>query len=99
MMIIITGSCLLAGITFSMLKLIGYYEQVSWIGLSIFVATCILYVLISIVFIRNGFTEVDGEKVLRPEMLLNAKRFVTIRNRSIAGVKDIICTGNYTPFD
>ena len=41
--LVITGSCLCAGITFSSLKLLGFYDTVSWIPLGIFCITCIIY--------------------------------------------------------
>lgn len=77
-MIIVTGSCLCAGVTFTLLKLLGFYEEVSLPILGIFVLTCIIYFVISLFFVKNAFEVIEGEKRLKPEMMTRGKWFITI---------------------
>ncbi len=72
--IIVTGACTCAGITYSGLKVLGFYPTVSWIPLLIFVSTCVLYVIIGLILIRNA--KVDGK--LDPKMLKIGKIFITV---------------------
>lgn len=76
--LVITSSCLCAGVTFSALKLLGFYPTVSWIGLGIFVATCVLYFLIGVWFIKHSFAEEDGKKVLLSDMMKKGKIFIVL---------------------
>lgn len=71
---IITGACVCAGVTFSLLKILGFYPSVSWIALIIFVGTCLLYVIIGQILIKKSI--VDG--VVKQDMLPKGKLFVTI---------------------
>lgn len=77
-MLIITGSCLCAGVTFSLLKLCGFYPDVSWIGLGIFLLTCAAYMITGIWFVKHAYRSVDGQKVLLPEMIRNGKIFIVV---------------------
>ena len=76
--LVITGSCLCAGVTFSSLKLLGFYDTVPWPALGIFVLTCAIYFIIGLWFIRHSFKIADGEKVLIPRMLARGKLFIMI---------------------
>lgn len=75
----ITGACMIAGISFSGLKLLGFYPEVSWIALCVFVGTCILYFSIGVWFIMHGYyINEEGEKRIIPHMLKKAKLFIFI---------------------
>lgn len=75
-MLVFTGACLCAGVTFSALKLLGSYEEVSWAALGIFCGTCVLYLLIGLWFISHSFEKIDGTKVIIPKMLRRGKLFI-----------------------
>lgn len=77
-MLVITGSCLCAGVTFSVLKLLGFYPTVSWVVLGIFVFTCVLYFLIGLWFIRHSFQIQNEKRVLKLEMASKGKLFILI---------------------
>ncbi len=72
--LITTGACACAGVTLAGLKLLGQYQDVSWVALIIFVCTCLLYIGIGIVLIRNCMK--DGR--LDPRMLRNGKIFLAV---------------------
>ena len=74
--LIVTGSATCAGVTFSALKLLGFYGTVSWIALGIFVATCIFYFALGILIIKRSYIIVNGNRKLKPEMLHIGKIFV-----------------------
>lgn len=75
----ITGMCTSAGIIFSILKAIGFYPTVSWIALSIFLGTCLIYLISGIIIIKNSYiTDADGTKRVRPDMLKRGKIFITV---------------------
>ncbi len=74
--LVVTGSATCAGVTFSGLKILGFYGTVSWMALGIFVATCILYLSLGIVIIKRSYIAVNGSKKLKPEMLHIGKIFV-----------------------
>ena len=76
--LVITGSCLCAGVTFSSLKLLGFYDTVPWPALGIFVLTCAVYFITGLWFIRHSFKIVDGDKVLIPRMAARGKLFIMI---------------------
>ncbi|MDE6608367.1 MAG: hypothetical protein K2K54_11535, partial [Lachnospiraceae bacterium] len=78
--LVITGACMCAGVTFSLLKILGFYPTVSWIGLGIFVLTCVLYFTIGCFLIKNAFIidAATGKKMIRPETLRNGKLFMTV---------------------
>jgi len=71
--LVVTGSCLIAGISFFSFKLFGILPTVSWNGLSVFIATTIVYLIGGIVIIRNAYTE-DGK--LKPSSLRFAKIYL-----------------------
>lgn len=75
----ITGACMCAGVSFGGMKAFGLYPTVPWSLLTLFIATCVLYFLIGLWFIRNAYyiTE-DGEKRIKPVMLKNGKIFIFI---------------------
>lgn len=77
-MLTITGACLCAGVTFSALKLMGSYSEVSWTPLIIFCSTCVLYLLIGLWFIRFSFAKEDGVKTIIPQMLKRGKLFIVL---------------------
>lgn len=64
-MLLITGSIAAAGVTFSILKWLGYYPSISWTGLILFDITDVIYVVIGGYLIKTGF--VNGR--LRAGML------------------------------
>lgn len=70
----ITGACICAGVTFSVLKGLGFYHEVSWIAIGIFTATCVFYVVIGQILIKKSI--ING--VLRTEMLFYGKLFITV---------------------
>ncbi|MBP3458007.1 MAG: hypothetical protein J6K58_02240 [Lachnospiraceae bacterium] len=74
-MLVVTGSCLCAGITLSALKLLGFYPAVSWIALGIFIGSCIIYFCIGLWFIKYSFRIENGKKVLIPNMIKRGKTF------------------------
>lgn len=77
--LVITGACLCAGVTFSALKILGFYPAIPWIGIIIFVATCILYFMIGLWFIFHSYEiNSEGEKRIQPNMLRNGKIFIFI---------------------
>lgn len=77
-MLVITGSCCCAGVTFSFLKFLGFYPTVSWVILAIFVITCILYFLIGLWFIKHSFQIENGQRILKMEMVSKGKLYILI---------------------
>lgn len=75
----ITGACVCAGVTFGLLKALGFYSSVSWVVLGIFIATCILYFAIGVFLVKNAYIreESSGTKRLNPEMLTKGKYYIT----------------------
>lgn len=75
----ITGACMIAGISFSGLKLFGFYPSVPWPALLIFVGTCIFYFSVGVWFVLHGYyTNDEGEKRLIPDMLKKSKLFMLV---------------------
>ena len=74
-MLIVTGGFTCAATTFCVLKALGFYPTVSWIGLGILTLSDIIYVVMALVFIRVAF---DGEGNLRSDMLFRGKCFLWI---------------------
>lgn len=72
--LIITGACACAGITFSLLKLLGFYQNVNWGLLLIFVFSCLVYVGIGNGLISRCMK--DGK--LDPKMLTYGKIFLAV---------------------
>ncbi|MDD6810788.1 MAG: methyl-accepting chemotaxis protein [Lachnospiraceae bacterium] len=78
-MMVITSACICAGVTFTGLKILGFYPVVSWVTLIIFVITCILYFLIGLWFVRHSYeTDLNGNKRIKPDMLKKGKIFISI---------------------
>lgn len=77
--ILVTGSTTIAGITFLALKLMGFYPNVSIMALGIFLTTCVIYLAVGIVIIRSSYTINNaGEKVIKPNMITAGKIFIII---------------------
>lgn len=72
--IIITGACTSAGVTYTFFKLMGFYETVHWVPLLLFCASCFLYVGIGLFIIKKSI--VNG--VLLPEMAVKGKIFLVV---------------------
>lgn len=53
-LLLVPGTCILAGVGYTANKLQGFFTDVSWIGLIVFDLSCILYMLISLYFIKTG---------------------------------------------
>lgn len=73
-MLLVTGAITCAGVTFTLLKILGFYPTVNWIALIIFVLTNVAYVSIGIVFIKNAFE--NGK--IKENMLVLGKRYLWI---------------------
>lgn len=71
-MLIITGCVTCAGITFILLKILGMYPTVPWIGLLVFLGTDITYVIIGIVLIKKAI--INGH--LQSSMLKIGKTYL-----------------------
>lgn len=77
--LVVTSACLCAGVTFSGLKLLGYYPAIPWLALGIFVSTCVLYFLIGLWLIFHSYdVNAEGKKRIKPEMLKVGKIFVVL---------------------
>lgn len=76
----VTSACMCAGITFGVLKLLGFYPTVSWVTLGLFIAGCVLWLLIGLVFIKKAYVldETGKHKILRRDMMVKGKIFITI---------------------
>lgn len=74
-LLVVTGACLCASITFGSLKFLGFYTTVSWIGIIIFTFTCILYLGIAIFLIRNRN---DENGIIKKRMMVITKRYLLI---------------------
>lgn len=77
-LLVITGSCFTAAMTFEILKMMGYYESVSNAALGIFTGTCVLYLTIGFILIFKGFKRVDGKRVFNNKILKIAKPFIAV---------------------
>ena len=69
------GASLYSGLTYTTIKLLGYYDTVSWLGLIIFDVTCTLYFSIGFLFYKNCETP-DG--FLKPNIIKYGKIFLAI---------------------
>lgn len=78
--LVVTGACMCAGVTFGFLKVMGVYPTVSGAALGIFILTCICYVIIGLFLIKNAYTkdEETGKRMIRPEMLKVGKNFILV---------------------
>lgn len=78
-MFAVTGACMCAGVTFGALKAMGFYPDMHWAALGIFIASCCLYMAVSVYFVKNAYVKEDGgRKRLRPEMLKYGKLFIAV---------------------
>ena len=73
-LLLIPGACTCAGLSYTILKIIGCLPTVNWIALLIFDMTCIIYLVIGIFFVKTGV--VDGS--VAKKKLKNAKIFLGI---------------------
>lgn len=71
--LIITGSAILAAFIFIALKLLGFYQEVTWLILMLFLATCFLFFTIGMLFIKKSK---DDSGKLKPDMLMRGKIFL-----------------------
>lgn len=78
--LVITGACMCAGVTFGLLKALGFYPTVYWSALGIFILTCVFYFSAGLVLIKKAYEKdaVTGRRVIKAEMLNAGKTFVTI---------------------
>lgn len=77
--ILTTGSTTIAGATFLLMKMFGLYPDVSYTGLGIFLATCVIYLITGFIFIRTAYSEnLDGGKSTKPGMLTAGKIFLNV---------------------
>lgn len=76
-LLVITGACLIAGITFTIFKASGFYPSLQWWVLLLFVGTCILYFIIGLYLIFHAYETTEmGVKQLKSKMLKTGKIFV-----------------------
>lgn len=73
-LLLIPGACLCAGVSYTMNKVVGYLDSVSWVPLVIFDMTCLLYLFIGIGLIKTGFS--DG--VVKASSLKASKLFLIL---------------------
>ncbi len=77
--ILTTGSTTIAGATFLLMKIFGLYPDVPYTGLGIFLATCLVYLIVGFILIKTAYTEnLDGGKYLKPRMLTAGKIFLNV---------------------
>ena len=78
--LVITGACMCAGITFGLLKGLGFYPSVSWVVLGIFILTCLFYFVSGLVLIKKAYTvnKITGKRTIKPEMLKTGKIFILV---------------------
>lgn len=69
------GATLCAGLTYTAIKLLGFYPMVSWPGLFVFDGTCLLYFLTALFFVAHCETP-DG--FLKPNIIRKGKIFLAL---------------------
>ena len=76
----ITGACMCAGVSFAILKALGFYPELSVGVLGTFIGSCTFYLLAGIFLIRHAYTvdPADGRKILDPRMLKVGKIFLLV---------------------
>ena len=73
----VTGATLIAAVTFGGFKALGFYPEVSWIAIGIFMLSCVLYFLCGIWIVRTSYVVNGvGEKHLLPGKLRQGKIFI-----------------------
>ncbi|MDE6063020.1 MAG: hypothetical protein K2G20_00300, partial [Lachnospiraceae bacterium] len=76
-MFTITGATLIAALLIGGFKVLGFYPDISWITIGIFIASCVLYFICGIWFVRTSYAVNEkGEKYLIPARLKMGKLFV-----------------------
>lgn len=73
-LLLIPGTCILAGMGYTANKLQGFYTTVSWPALILFDLSCLLYMAIGIFFIRTG--KKDG--LVQESKLKQSKIFLVV---------------------
>lgn len=73
-LILIPGTCMLAGAGYTANKIQGFYSSISWIPLIIFDLSCVLYMVIGIYFIKTG--KEDG--LVKKTKLKQSKVFLVV---------------------
>ena len=77
--ILITGSTTIAGTLFWTMKHMGLYPDVSSTMLGVFIATCVIYLVVGIFLIKFAYaTDESGEKYIKPKVLTAGKIFIII---------------------
>lgn len=56
-LLLVPGACECAGLAYTFSKFMGWLPSVSWIALIIFDITCLIYLLIGILFIKTGLKD------------------------------------------
>ena len=74
-LVVIAGAGLCAGLTFASLKALGLYSKVPWVGIIVLLFTTIIYLIISIIFIKYRN---DEHGRLKKSMIAKAKIFLFI---------------------
>lgn len=71
-LLMVPGAALCAGICYTFSKVVGWLPSVSWLALGIFDATCVIYLLIGIYFVKTGFSGgvVDAGKLRAGKIFL-----------------------------
>lgn len=73
-LLLIPGTCMLAGMGYTANRLQGFYTEVSWPALIIFDLSCVLYMIIGFYFIKTG--KQDGH--VKKSKLKQSKIFLVI---------------------
>lgn len=73
--LIFPGATLCAGLTYTMIKVLGFYPTVSWLGLAIFDSTCLCYFVIGLFLVKHCETE-DG--YIKTEIFKIGKIYVAL---------------------
>lgn len=74
-LVVIAGAGLCAGLTYASLKALGFYSKVPWVGIIVLLFTTIIYLIISIIFIKYRN---DEHGRLKKSMIAKAKIFLFI---------------------
>lgn len=76
--LVVVNACLCAAVTFSVLKLLGFYPSVSWIGIGIFAIVCVIHFCIGLWFIFHAYNTENGVKRIKKDMLFKGKVFILV---------------------
>ena len=72
----INGAALCAAILITTLKLLGFYSDTSWIAVGVFILSCIVYLILGILIVKNAYINENGYTELKPNMLRLGKIFI-----------------------